>query len=134
PAAVPPASPAAPALDAAPAGPPAAPAPGPEPTVVLGPAPATPISPPCPTPLAPSPDAPPPDARLVGLGPEPGTRSHASSTTTSTVATPALILSAVGARRAQKRNSWHGLIASSSMHLGPQRPPPPSPCPSCRSA
>src|SRR5437879_8746021 len=49
-------------------------------------------------------------ARLVEPRSAPGTRSHTRRARTTTVASPAATRSAVGARRAQKRNSWLGLI------------------------
>src|SRR5438270_10261245 len=96
PPAVPPAVPAAaPAFDVVPPDPPAAVAPA-GPPLAFGPAPAPPGAPFASGPVPGSPEsAPPPEAaRLVDLGPDPGTRSHASSTMTSTIATLALIRSA----------------------------------------
>src|SRR5690242_13006922 len=57
-----------------------------------------------------APDAPPLAARLVAARSLPGRSSHITRARTTSVATPAVTRSALGARRAQKRNSWLGLI------------------------
>src|SRR6266568_4804674 len=96
----------APAFDTAAPGPPIPVPPPAEPPFAPAPAPFASAAPFAPGPVPVSPPIPPPAAaRLVDLGPDPGTSSHTSSTMTSVPATPALIRSAVGARRAQKRNS-----------------------------